>query len=580
MPTIHSTSPPIATYTGPTCAPADDEAKPQPSLTSTPDKPTVSEPLRPTTLEDRKLKASQTQLSQVALTSSDTPPLESDTRARVQLNASSAKMGDLRGPNQGPSIRAKNQLYLPSKRESKNFNTQVNLHRDEIDAEPGTGSTTVACRHLAFEYFNTDKKANFLHTVRNEEAIKDYFSGGKLRSANQGIQHLVAAATDRNACVISADTLAFVVFEVGRKLKQRGESATDLMIVSSNHAMALSIQLKDRDRERVCVSFYDPNVTTNHFRVEGRGLDDLDALMQVGSPLAPYREAGSHAFTILAKEDFFKPEQLDVFLKSTRHSTRQQVLASSIHQALTRTDPTVLQKLVQTAVNEHPRGGPSLKAALAALDYGIPGMFRALQDGQIDSAVAYTKAVRSLVSKGLLSSNDLSELLKSDYSNGAFSASALYLPMSRGNTKTVGNYLDQVTDALASGELSKDHVKAQFSPHSMLNIQGLSSVWQRRDVKMLETVAQQLGKCHDRGLLDRNDIKEILSAQLPPTARGAALNNDPLAFARSKDVPPLKAALRPLVDRGALQKQDVKEILAQLGFVDTSLKTRFKNLLS
>lgn len=542
-------------------------------------------PVRQKSLSDRALAASQTRLNQTWLNNAgahvpgapQAGHADEAVEASVQLESSHAGVpAHVGGP--GPSRRAKNELYLSDKRPSDNFNTQVRLPIEELDSDSGVGSTEVSCRHLAFEYFNAGKKAKFLGAVKDEGAIRDYFSGGMLRNANKGIQQFAAAATERNACVVSADCFVLCVREVASRLKEQGAHGADLLITSSNHAMAVSIQLKDRGR--VCVSFYDPNITTNHFRVEAKGHDDLDALIQTSHPLTIYRNSGCHAFSVLAKHDFFKPQQTEVFLRSTTKSTRTQVLASAIHQAITRTDSALLTRLIATAVKENPTGGRPLKDALACTDGGGPGMFRALQDGHVNATSAYVGAACELVGRGLLSSGDLRDLLKAEHGVGQSTASGLYLPMSNGHTQTVSKYLDQITDAYAAGHLNKDHVKELFSPHSIFNVRGISSVWQRRDVRTLEAIVQQLGKCHAQGLLDRQDIKDMLKTQLPENARGSGLNNQPLTTAQSKHIGPLKAALKPLVEQGALQKPDVKEILATLGFVDESLKASFKKLFS
>ncbi|KAF1030930.1 MAG: hypothetical protein GAK37_01019 [Pseudomonas sp.] len=583
---INSAPPRLAVLTEPTPdAPAAEtpvasaETKPGPAVSDA--------PVKQKSLRERELAASQTRLNQTWLDNagphlSNTPQAghaDEMAEASTQLESSSAALpGHLGGPGPRLSNRTKNQLYLPDKRPSDNFNTQVHLPTEEIDSDSGVGSTQVSCRHLAFEYFNTGKKANFLSAVKNEAAIRDYFSGGMLRKSNNGIQQLAAAATDRNACVVTADCFVLCVREVASRLKERGAASADLLITSSNHAMAVSVQIKDR--ARVCINFYDPNITTNHFRIEAKGIDDLDALIQTSQPLAMYREAGCHAFSVLAKQDFFKPEQTEVFLRTTSKSTRTQVLASAINQALSRTDTALLMRLIATAAKENPKGGRPLKDILACTDGGGPGMFRALQDGLVKPASAYVGAVRGLVARGLLSSNDLCDLLKAEHGAGTRTASGLYLPMLHGHTTTVKNYLEHITDAYAAGQLNKAHVKELFSPHSAFNVRGISSVWQRHDAKTLEAIVQQLSKCHARGLLDRQDIKEMLKSQIPADAIGAGLNNQPLMTALSKQIGQLKATLKPLVEQGALQKPDIKEILATLGFVDESFKATLKNLFS
>lgn len=544
-------------------------------------------PVRQKSLRDRELAASQTRLNQTWLNNAgarlpaapQATHADEAAEASMQLESSAAGIPEhVGGRGPGPSRRNKNELYLSDKRPSDNFNTQVRLPIEELDSDSGVGSTEVSCRHLAFEYFNAGKKANFLSAVKDEGAIRDYFSGGTLRNSNKGIQQLTAAATDRNACVVSADSFVLCVREIASRLKEPGAHGADLLITSSNHAMAVSIQLKDHGR--VCVNFYDPNITTNHFRIEAKGIDDLDALIQTSHPLAMYRDSGCHAFTVLAKHDFFKPEQTQVFLRATSKSTRTQVLASAINQALNRTDSELLKRLIATAEKENPKGGRPLKDALACTDGGGPGMFRALQDGHINTTSAYVEATRGLVDRNLLSKDDLRDLLKAEYGAGHSTASGLYLPMSNGHTAMVSSYLDQITNAYAAGNLQKDHVKELFSPHSIFNVRGISSVWQRRDGRTLQAIVQQLSKCHALGLLDRQDIKDMLKTQVPADARGSSLNNQPLMTAQSKHIGTLKAVLKPLVEQGALQKPDINEILTSLGFVDESFKASLKKLFN
>ncbi|MGY2291666.1 ShET2/EspL2 family type III secretion system effector toxin [Pseudomonas sp. SDO528_S397] len=521
-----------------------------------PQPPVVEPPARQSSAQERAAIASRTHLNTVEL-----------SRLTERTSSSAAP---LRLDDDFAEAPFKNELYRPSKRDNHGFNMAVTLDSREKDSDTFLGDTRVACRHLAYEYFLSPKKTRFLAAMTSERAIAMYFSGGKLRQANQGYLQLLSAATLKNSVVVSVNTFSTQLMRIARKMTQSRQSKADFLMTSSNHVMAVNVQIKENNR--VCVTVYDPNNTTNHDRVEADDFNDDEALQTAELPLNARREQGNHAFTLHATHDFFRPGEALADLDLRTEPAPVQVMASFICNALDRDDPALLKQLITKASRDFFTHRSALKAALAGTELGTPGLFRALQNGRSDVVEAWMQGASNLADRKCLSKGDLFELFRAQASSGENRTDGLYMAFKGGRMNTVATYLAQVTDATRHGLLTKPQAKALFGAANRGEISGIDVLFKRADAKSLATVVEQLEQSFQRNVFSGDDVKEVL------LGIGSASTAKSMATTSDRDVQALKQALQPLVTAGALLAKDVDSLFSTRGFIDTSLNAMFSRL--
>ncbi|MGY2333947.1 ShET2/EspL2 family type III secretion system effector toxin [Pseudomonas sp. SDO5511_1_S431] len=439
--------------------------------------------------------------------------------------------------------------YEPIGREISNFNGRVSLSRKE--AEHG-GETVVWCRHLAYEYFRSEKKLDFLGAVKNEAGIKKYFSGGTLHSSNEGSEAMRDTATLLNTRVLSLDMLPTQISEIAATMIHINQKNNDFMLNSGVHSMALNIKIQNHNQ--VCVSFYDPNCTNSQLRIEANGAHDLQALSQLVGSLQLYRQNDqSHAFSLRATYDIFQPQQEMRFLSPGPSSTPDQLTRSAMFHAHTRRDPALAVMLLNKAVSENPRG---LKETLGQSYDGMPYLAVSLEKGHTSTVESWMKGIRKLVAPRLLTQDDVFALFKAH--DGV--EDGFVVPLRTRNLDTIKVFMAQVIKAADEGALRSSQAKALFSAPEPTLGSGFNHLWFHCDHEAMAVVAKQLGACYAKRILERADIKALL--QGPPFDRKAAKQP---AF-KQEEINAFKLALQPLIDQRVLRDDDVKALFASHGF--------------
>lgn len=529
---------PVTSFASETPCGVDPAPAPQPQASS----PPTSAQVKPRSLADQAATASRTRLG------------------TVELNASSSSAMPGLGRSRGRSPALKNEVYQPAKRRNDDFNGKVNLAAAEVDDKGMLGGTRVYCRHLAFAYFMTPKKADFLNQVKDQAGIERFFSGGQLRAANQGVKKLRGAANLLNSSVVSAAGLSAQVIDIVQTMARSRQPIADFLITTSNHALAMNIQFKDQGR--VCLTTYDPNTTTNHFRVEAKDRNDHATLASIAHCVACYSMLGNHAFTLYAKGNVFRPETALAYRQESGLSTAQKVTAAFICHALDRDDPGLINLLINNAAVENPRGGPGLKAALSATEHGFPGMYAALQNGRAHTVAAWMEGTRKLALNRMLSSNDVYELFKVQGASGGQSNRGLNVAMHAKKPSTIGAFMSQVVETAKAGVLTRAQVKDLFSAPDHSGTPSIDVFWQSGAPKVMAAVVQQLERCFRHNILNAADIKELLMGQGPEMSRTALQGTDRQALET------LTGLFGALIACGALRNRDVLELASAHGYVE------------
>ncbi|MGY2291604.1 ShET2/EspL2 family type III secretion system effector toxin [Pseudomonas sp. SDO528_S397] len=549
MPKISSSLPPVAPFNPPAPSVAA-QAAPAPPRQA----PVSAEAASPQSLQERAISASRTQLNTLALSAG--------TAGSVVSVVPRAPSSSGQAAHPARAAVAKDQLYEPTKRPQKNFNTQVVLPDHEGDTDTFMARTEVACRHLAFEYFSTPKKADFLQRVGSKAGIEQYFSNGRLRSANLAFNRLTGAANLHNSCVVSADAFPERIMDIAEIMTHNRTRNTDLLITSSDHVWALNIKIKEQGR--VCVTLYEPNLTTNHYRVVARDFDDGKALESLDLPLHHHRMQGSHAFILHAQAPFFTSDRALESLRASQDSPPLQVLTSAIHNALDRDDPALLDQLLGKANRDHRMDRRDLKAAFESAANGVSGMAVALQNNRVQTVTTWMARVRNLALSGSLKPEDVFELCKPTVKSGGKKTNGLFLAMAGKHTPVITAFMSQVTETAARGLLTRAQVKDIFSPADSVKNLGIHTIWYQADARSMTAVVQQLQDCHQRKVLASDDIKELLLGKGPKMKKGTLSVRDMDAF---------KRALQPLIDGKVLKQEDVDGLFVARGLAGKPAKT-------
>lgn len=506
---------------------------------------------KPVSLEQRILNATRTPLNRAAL----------ERQPSVGLGSSRAAMPALeRAAPKG----LKSAFYLPTSHTNINLNCMVTLRPEEAEDDRPNSSSKVQCRHLAMEYFNAPKKSAYLESVNSEARLTRYFSGGKLRASQQQVTGMVSQATSRNTNMVSLDKFPEQVRDIARMLTAKRQTNADFLIVNGHHARALNVKIKDAGR--VCVTLYNPNNTGNHSRLEARDCNDLDTLRQLIVHFRDLEDDG-HAFAFHARHDMFNPEQAMNYLQAGAKSTPTQVTESAMNIAFKRNDPTLTLQLVAKAVSEHPRGGRSLKEALAGTCNGFPGFFTALLDGHTSTVSAWMSQTANLAERGLLKPDEVFELFRAEGGTSNVTRAGLIGPMLKKNSAVIGQFLAQVNDAAGRGVLKRDHVKALFCTPNAVCGSGINLLFRNRDVASLNAVVEQLVRAHQQKVLSGSDVKKVLQWQKSHDRYATP----PAVTARQLEE--LTQVMQPLVSRGAMKPDDVNQLFVAHGLVEKSGKS-------
>lgn len=173
-------------------------------------------------------------------------------------------------------------------RHIKNLNGVVELPLS--DAVPDIcGATAPLCRHFALEYFTASQKRDYFSQVAaSKELVRNYFSE-RLAAVDRAYEETLFGTPQNHRHLVSDRSFGEYVCALAKELDhQVGDAATpppplplktNVLLLTTDidsdicgHAMALEVQKKQKKGEQngpyYTVSFYDPNCTGSHVRME------------------------------------------------------------------------------------------------------------------------------------------------------------------------------------------------------------------------------------------------------------------------------------------------------------------------
>jgi hypothetical protein len=326
-------------------------------------------------------------------------------------------------------------------RDALALNGTVQLPDEVPDA---SGSTTVVCRHLAMQYAETPKKADFFRAVASPQAIKATFDG-ELAVSHDRHRAFMDQTPESSKRLVSGSTLGVYLAEVVHALAAQlppneGEPRqAEILLNTLNHAMAIQVQRKvkaERGGEYFTVSLYDPNLTTNHRRVEASDADELKRLEL--SAFIPFHVVTGYAFggTELYMAAYCRGADLKPGALPDSQTHPMQ-LGRQMSMAMAGNLSSAVQALLAGLATHRVADQTAILRGTTA--QGVTALYLAMQNGHAAPVKAYTQAV--LASD--LNPRDKGDLLR----GGTDEAPALYIAMQKDRAEAVSHFIRLVADA-------------------------------------------------------------------------------------------------------------------------------------
>ncbi len=323
-------------------------------------------------------------------------------------------------------------------REALAMNGKITLPNEVPDA---AGSTTVRCRHLAAMYADAPKKADFFEAVASPELMASTFEG-KLAGLSENHKARMAATPESAKRVVAGSELGGYLAQVAASLDAQpapleGEPRqANILINTLDHAMAIQVQRKvnaERGGEYFAVSLYDPNLTTNHRRVEVAHADDLKNL-SLNSFIPPnvvndYAKGSTELFMAAYCQGADLPPD-EAGSKQTHPMLIGRQMSMAMRGNVSQTLQSLLDDLPQLSRADQ------LAVLRGEVVNGVTGLYFAMQDGYENPVKMYAQGV--LASD--LQASDKAALLR----GGSKDASALCIAMRQGSHGSVSQFVQAV----------------------------------------------------------------------------------------------------------------------------------------
>jgi hypothetical protein len=176
----------------------------------------------------------------------------------------------------------KSRGYFPDKPNRSNSNLN-----DKVVFKSVFGDKAVVCRHLAAEYVLEPKKRDVLTAFGTVDGIRQYFSR-RLNDIEAPINKLVKNVPADSKHLILGTEMSHYLARLAEELDKSDQPArANVLLLSPEHAMGIHLQSKQRKpgheeagARYFALSFYDPNRTGNHRRMEFAKPEDLHQLIK------------------------------------------------------------------------------------------------------------------------------------------------------------------------------------------------------------------------------------------------------------------------------------------------------------
>jgi hypothetical protein len=151
------------------------------------------------------------------------------------------------------------------------FRTEESFNEVEVSAENQRHETDhpIVCQDLAYAYL-TGRKGFLDNVLQSKQAIKDYFDTEEQSQVDITTMMEEAAATSSQRQLVGNAQFGSFFADLIGQMEGCNLNAGGAIIQTNDHVMAAKIQIKPEDDKeaRFVLSFYDPNKTGRHKRME------------------------------------------------------------------------------------------------------------------------------------------------------------------------------------------------------------------------------------------------------------------------------------------------------------------------
>jgi|GEM_PF-5547960 len=249
-------------------------------------------------------------------------------------------------------------------------------------------NSLIACRQLSYQQLRIVK--NYPFQFKNKEAIEN-------------IDNLKQNIFDNNNIKYRADNYYFFecknigiqIYEIVRNLPK--DSAKSMMFYSENHAMAITI--KHKPDGAIALKFFDPNETHVHKRALFEDVNAIKNLL-ISDLIQPENQeiyfpkfkSGCIAMYNNLEIDALKPKSTNK-LEFSKGNLMPVLLSEILHVALDMNDPEAVRYCIDGIKNSQLSIEEKCEFLEAADDNGVPGLFKALQEGHAEVIECYMAGI-------------------------------------------------------------------------------------------------------------------------------------------------------------------------------------------
>jgi hypothetical protein len=372
--------------------------------------------------------------------------------------------------------------YIPVKpdRSDQNFNRKV-----IVPVDSGGKNLVVECRHLAAAYVLAPKKRELLKAFSSLEGVAGHFSPLRARLEDAPYGLLLPKAAGSRHLVYGSDMGHYLTRLAEELDKPGGPQQADVLLISTDHAQALHLERKERKpghseagARYFALSFYDPNRTGNHRRLEFSEPEQLRTLIKRW-PRSEYAAVCQNVCVEVPRVEPSRPLSTNGFLLAILGNIQPELDAALLQiDGMTADQLTELVELRTTfgrlsmpcvgMLSQLPGNARStlrlFEAVARKLDFDAPAIVNLLEARQPDGQTALSDVMRSGLADVViefgeslarldLDANSIAQLLSAR--KGGNGAPALYLACTRGHISTVsafGKVIDRFKDKLDTAQ--------------------------------------------------------------------------------------------------------------------------------
>ena len=144
---------------------------------------------------------------------------------------------------------------------------------------------------------------------------------------------------------------------------------------------------------------------------------------------------------------------------------------------------------------------------------GVPGLYKALQNGHADSITAYINGIKELASADKLTSEQIVELLLTKYQ--ARNVTGLFIALANGHANSITVYINGIKELVSAGKLKNKDIEKLLTAQND-NYAGLAIALQNGHTDSITAYIKGIQELASANKLTDKQVKKLLSSSYVP----------------------------------------------------------------